>query len=600
MKIKFLWLTLSCLLVLSLIFTSCGTKTTETTTSTSTTPTTKPTTTATVTTKITTTTTTTTGNWWDKLGVPQYGGVFNFRTTQDPRAFDSYYGRDDGVGHGLVLERLFMPNWLVDRAEYNYVGMYIPPKYWAGQLLESWEKPDLETIVGHVRQGVQWQDKAPVNGRELTAYDIEYNWHRQLGLGSGFTEPSPYIGAAAWRMVESVTATDKYTIVFKADKPTLAMEEVLICDETIMYQFAPEAQKQWGDLQDWRHLIGTGPYMLTNYVSGSSLTFKKNPNYWGYDERYPENRLPYFNEVKFLIIPDRATALAGLRSGKVDWVQDIPWDQAENLTQTNSELMQTNILADSAMGFQIRCDKTPFTDIRVRKALNMAIDRKTIAETYYGGVTEGIPYGLIGPNLPTLYTPFDQWPKEHQEGYIYNPAGAKKLLAEAGYPSGFKTNIVAGATHDLDLLQIVKSYFADVDIDMEIKVMDPVSVRAFTVDSRKHDQMAFYHTGAYGFPPNRSIVQRLSTHSTNMTYNNDPIFDDLYYKSQASLDFDEVEKLMKEADAYARTQHWVVTLLPTVTSIMYQPWVKGHSGETINNRMNHYLARFWIDQNLKK
>ena len=81
--------------------------------------------------------------------------------------------------------------------------------------------------------------------------------------------------------------------------------------------YPPEVIEEHGDAQDWRNLVGTGPYMLTDWVKDSSVTYTKNPNYWGYDEKFPENRLPYLDEVKSLIIPDSSTLLAALRTGKI-------------------------------------------------------------------------------------------------------------------------------------------------------------------------------------------------------------------------------------------------------------------------------------------
>ena len=84
----------------------------------------------------------------------------------------------------------------------------------------------------------------------------------------------------------------------------------------------PEVIEQHGDVRDWRNLVGTGPFMLTDIVEGASLTYTKNPDYWGYDEKYPENRLPYVDELTRLEIPEEATALAALRSGRIDFK---PW-----------------------------------------------------------------------------------------------------------------------------------------------------------------------------------------------------------------------------------------------------------------------------------
>jgi peptide/nickel transport system substrate-binding protein len=597
-KSKFLWLILSCLMVLSLVLASCSTKTTPTTT-----PTTKPTTTAILTTTLTsstavTATTPTAGaKWWDSLGVPQYGGTLTIRIKSDPRTFDTYFGRDGTGIDAWNYETLGMADWALDRQIYNFQVDDILPQYKVGRLAENWEQPDLQTIIFHIRKGVRWWDKAPANGREFTAYDVEWFWRRQLGLGSGFTKPSSFIGATTWAMVNSVTATDKYTVVFKAKEPTIAMFEVVV-DEVNMGEVNREAVEQWGDVQDWKHVIGTTPFVLDGYVSGSSLTYKKNPNYWGYDERYPQNKLPYVDQTKILIIPDDATAMAALRSGKIDMLTSIGWEKTLGLKKTNPELLHAGIRGGN-FGLQIRCDKTPFTDIRVRKALQMSLDLKTIAQAYYGGTTEGIAYGLIGPDMGDLYTPFSQWPKEVHEGYTYNPEGAKKLLADAGYPKGFKTNVVAQTSDDLDLIQLVKSYFAAVGIDMEIKTMDPTTWRDYTMYSFKHDQMAWYHVGAYSYKPLQSLRQRYSKHGTNMTKNNDPVYDAIFEKALATLDPAEQKKLIKEADAYATSQQWVISTLPPVSFNSYQPWLKGYSGESFARYQCVYSARLWIDQKLK-
>ena len=159
-----------------------------------------------------------------------------------------------------------------------------------------------------------------MNGRELDAYDIEFNYHRMLGMGSGFTEPSPHVeGFLEATTIESVEATDVYTVVFKLRDPRLsALKEFLSDMHTAIYP--PEVIEQYGDAKDWRNLVGTGPFEIVDFVDGSSLTWEKNSNYWGYDEKYPENRLPYVDKVENVIIEDAATRLSALRTGKVDYV----------------------------------------------------------------------------------------------------------------------------------------------------------------------------------------------------------------------------------------------------------------------------------------
>jgi len=85
----------------------------------------------------------------------------------------------------------------------------------------------------------------------------------------------------------------------------------------------PEAVKKWGDVRDWHHAIGTGPWILDDFVPGVSATMIKNPNYWGHDERYPQNKLPYINRVNFSIIPDQEKTMAEMRAGRIDVCDQI-------------------------------------------------------------------------------------------------------------------------------------------------------------------------------------------------------------------------------------------------------------------------------------
>ena len=255
------------------------------------------------------------------VSAPEYGGTLTHRT-----AFN-YTGSLDTINYHVVgfilsgvLEKLTIADWAIDRDEYPFVGGYQLPLYaMTGALAESWETPDPLTYIFHIRKGVHWHNKAPMFGRELTAKDIEYNYHRVLGLGSGFTEPSIAPGQLQTLPFESITATDNWTVVFKMKKPYLSVP-IHIQDSNISYIYPPEVIEQYGGMNDWRNVVGTGPFELTDRVEGSSWTWTKNPDYWGHDEKYPENRLPYIDELRMLIIPEEAAAVAAIRSGKIDFM----------------------------------------------------------------------------------------------------------------------------------------------------------------------------------------------------------------------------------------------------------------------------------------
>ena len=252
---------------------------------------------------------------------PRYGGTLTTGWASTLLAHvDSWWGHNFGLAEkNGVLEKPTIANWAIDRNEWAISSANTPTSGLTGALAESWETPDDTTIVLNIRESVHWHDKAPMNGRGFTADDMVYNYHRLLGLGSGFTEPSPAIGALGQVGIESITASDEWTVVFKLERPHFfALGNIL--DYNTLWMYPPDVIEQHGDAKDWRNLVGTGPFMLTDYVEGSSLTFEKNPNYWGFDEKYPENRLPYVDKIITLLMQEEATRMAALRSGKIDYL----------------------------------------------------------------------------------------------------------------------------------------------------------------------------------------------------------------------------------------------------------------------------------------
>ena len=593
MKKRFFWLILSSILLISMLLASCGTKTTQTTTpTTSITTTQKTTTTGTVTTSKTTAATTSTSQ-----RNPTYGGTFSYRVNADPVNFDPYYYYTgvSTIVQKLTMEVLSMPDMKLDRNLYDFKISYTPMKYITGALAESWELPDLSTYIFHIRKGVNWQNLPPANGRELTAEDVAFSWNRLCGIGYGFTKP----GASAlgnYAMIKSVTATDKSTVVFQTTQPSLDQIRIILDDNGMPSIVNRDAIEKWGDIQDWKHVVGAGPYILKDYVSGSSITFVKNPNYWDYDDFIPQNRLPYIDNINILIIPDNATALAALRSGKIEIVEDLAFTQATSLAKTNPELSQVTRPASSD-AITYRLDQTPFSDIKVRKAMQMSIDLQTIAKTYYGGFVDGTPYGIITPALKGFYIPYSEWPADVKAGYAYNPDGAKKLLSEAGFPNGFKCTLTASTNADLDIFQILKSYLANIGIDMTINTMDFTSFAAFT-QAGKHQMCS--GNGTYAYPPMNCLNQRYYSHATGKILGiNDPTYNDLWTKAKTATDDNEFIKIVQQADMYAITQQWVLNVLPKVTFSVYQPWLAGFSGEVIGFRAGVTMSRFWIDEKVK-
>ena len=542
--------------------------------------------------------------WSDKLGNPQYGGEIVISSPSNIENFDPYFSEHLTGIYSAWLERLISEDWALDPAIFDY-KLIAPHQYLIGLLAENWEFTEPGTLVFHLHQGIHWQDLPPVNGREFTADDVAFHFHRLYGLGSGYTSPPPYHNTVPlFKDLISVSAIDKYTVAFKwtTHNPEIILQALVTNHSPALVIEAREAVEKWGDLSDWHHAIGTGPFILEDFVSGSSATLVRNPNYWGHDERHPQNKLPYVDKVKILIIPDRIKTLEAFLAGKIDAIEGISVEQAQTIKKTHPEIVQIPIPASGTTTMDIRNDKPPFNDVKVRKAMQMAIDLPAIAKSHYNGTIEPGPTSLASSVMKVWGKgwnfPYEAWPKDLKEEYAYNPMAAKRLLAEAGYPDGFKTNVVAG-TDDLKLLQIIKSYFAQIDIEMDILPMD---------SNHKYDQLA-YPGGSLGFnvEPFRQLprLQTGNPHNTRLMVS-DPMVDTFWPKAQAAGSIEEAKKIFRDANEYIARQHFAISLFQRPMHYsLYQPWLKGYNAQFgavswSPPSLSFYTSRFWIDQKLKK
>ena len=545
---------------------------------------------------------------------PEYGGTFTHAYCCSPPDFDSLYGHGGGrrAGFAGVVEKLGWVDWAMDRNLYSWSEL-VPDSVMRGHLAESWETPDPRTYIFHIRQGVHWHNRPPVNGRELTAKDVEYNYHRYLGLGSGFTEAAVYhanpLGAIG---VESVTATDEYTVVFKLAEPNwVALSAVLL--QPSAHINAPEVIEEYGEIDDWRNQVGTGPFMVTDFVDGSSVTKTKNPDYWGYDEKYPENRLPYLDEVVMLVIPDDASRIAALRTGELDYVgiltdnSIVSTDVGLRLQQTNPELQMFTRPHPTfnKSGFVFNTSKPPMGDVRVRHAMQMALDLETIKDSYWKGMAETAPQGFLGSGLVEFgyVTPFEEWPEEIKRYYRYDRAGAEKLLDEAGFPRGadgirFRTTLNVRELHDTFFYEIAVEHFREIGVDVEMTVYDTATWagRIGTGD----DGMVSFSAGFVHHP-----AMMLPTFTSNNSFKpaqvQDPAFDAMVEALKAATELEEYESRAREASMYLTEQHWSMWGGAAFEFTFVQPWVTGYNAESkAGGDRGPIVARLWIDQDLKK
>jgi oligopeptide transport system substrate-binding protein len=222
---------------------------------------------------------------------------------------------------------------------------------------------------------------------------------------------------------------------------------------------AKEWVEKWGREIN-RHPLGTGPYMLDHWTSGREILVTRNPNYYAPDK-------VYLDAIRFEFSLNPSTALLKLERGEVNVLGDyIPPAEYVHVT-TDPELKK--LVAEEPVPaidyLFMNVDVKPFDDVKVRQAVSMAVDRERIIKLLSGAadpLTQVLPAGIAG----------------HQEGaagefYAYDLARAKELLAEAGYPDGFKTKLYS---HNVDpwpkVLQSVQNDLKQIGIDAEVKVLD--------------------------------------------------------------------------------------------------------------------------------
>jgi peptide/nickel transport system substrate-binding protein len=468
---------------------------------------------------------------------------------------------------------------------------YIPTRFVKGNLAESWETPDPLTIVLHLRKGVMFQAKPGVMvSREMTADDVVFCINR--------IHDSPKITLYGNYVKPAASAKDKYTVVVKM-KEFDANWVVNVGTGYYTRIYPPELVK--AGINDWKNAVGTGPFILTSYVSGASLTFEKNPNYWGtttIDGK--EYKLPFVDKLEWPIIVDESTRLAALRTGKCDINESVSYKYRDSLAQTNPDLTRYKYLVVSHYPLVMRMDVKPFDDIRVRRAISMAIDREGYITSFCGGDAEMLPWPYPSSWGEDFYTPIDKLPESARELFEYNPTKAKQLLADAGYPTGFKTEMVIQSTMGDYGAFLAANLKQNLGVEVELKLYD-YAVYLSIMYGRTYKAM--YFMGRSNSDPLRILTTSgVPGELWNSAMMNDPYYTENIKKAATMTNEVERNKLLKELNVYLIDQVGYAIIPSGYTYSYAQPWVKNWYGDLNLSTRGAGLvhANAWLDLNLKK
>ena len=513
--------------------------------------------------------------WGAEAGQPRRGGTLRVRGF-DPPNFDPHL-----TVAGFTQSTV---GFVYSKLVRHKVGGDMPPGTFIIEpdLAERWEEQDDTTYVFHLRQGVKWHNKPPVNGRELVAEDVKFTYDRFL------TETS---NANRYLLdsVDRVEVVDRYTVKFLLKEPYVWLLSVLAYPQS-MWIVAPEVVQQFGDLKKAESVIGTGPFMLERYEPNVKTIFKRNPDYY-------RDGQPYVDAVEWLVIPDESTGLAMYRTGQIDCGPGINWavrqQDLEALKKSHPHLVYQDFLSQSGGVINMRTDMPPFTDVRVPRAISHAIDRQALVEAVWG---RGAPTAAVSRGLVEWSLPIDQL-GAGAKYYQYDPQEARRLLAEAGFSKGFKTQltVTSGLGRDLvDDAQLVQRFLKDVGIDAELKIQEYGAYVATTVQG-KFEGLARSPMGVVWEPDGRLYRAYASDSSRNVGHVDDATLTAMLKQQRRTKELEARKQLIFDIQRYVAEQQYYVYLNANTVTTSWQPYVKNFAPNHSFDYGNR-AAALWLER----
>ncbi len=531
---------------------------------------------------------------------PQYGGTLQVATmnralsvlTWDPADWNWKNNHDTGQ----FYEQLFSGD--LSKAKRNggkypfYADAWLPSDAVRGELAESWEmKENPLRIEVKLRKGIMFPEKPGVmQSRELVADDVVFSYNR--------LDKSPKKIATYFDHIEKVEATDKYTVVFSLKSYNAEWD----------YRFGwgyysaiyPKEVVDAG-ATNWKNLNGTGPFMLTDFVQGNANTYSKNPIYWDKEKiGGTEFKLPFVDKLIYRNIKDEATATTALRTGKLDIMELVRWSDMEELKKSVPQLKWSKWLSMNGQFLAMRVDTKPFDDIRVRRALNLAVDKQEIVKAYYNGHAELFSYPQH-PDYTGYYEPLSAMPESVKELFTYNPDKAKKLLAEAGLPRASRSRFrfCSCQPDHQDLLPLIAAYLERVNVKLEIQ---PMEYGAFLSAMTSKTNAPGYLMNNGHTNPTTTIRKSFVTGQVwNPSQWADPAYDKKMEVAYQERDETKRQAELKEMTIEILDKAPYIWLPTPYLYTAWWPWVKNYGGELRVGavRLGPIYARIWIDQEMK-
>lgn len=462
-------------------------------------------------------------------GTPKRGGTITWAMSSDPVTLAPF-----GVGNTSSSEAKNLAYESLVRWDQE---LKVQPA-----LAESWETPDNKTYVFHLRKGVKFH-----SGKELDSADVVYS------LNSQKTPPPPGNVTSFYPKIGGVEAVDKYTVKLNMSQPDGTVLGYLAWN--IYSHIVPDGLY---DKTDPRNTAdGTGPFKITEFVPNDHVTLVRHADYW-------RSGYPYLDGITLKVLADQQARVAALRSGAVDGAS-ISADIIPTLkNDANLKVLKTVTAAFREIQMTIKGAGKPWENVKVRQAINSAIDRQAIIDNVYGGDAS------FTSKIPTSY---GDWPIPEAElrskWQKYDLDAAKKLMSEAGV-SGFDVTLqaIANPNDYVQIAEIVKAQLSKIGINVTVQ---PLEIGTFAQNNS---------TGAFEWA---STGRGMRGDPSGYMSDFDPTGSTYKAWFEGGWKNDELTQLLNDAlgnpdqakrhDQYRRMQEIVLTewpTIPTVDPTLYQ------------------------------
>jgi peptide/nickel transport system substrate-binding protein len=396
-----------------------------------------------------------------------------------------------------------------------------------GDLAESWDVSDDGSVYTfHLRPDAKFSDGSPV-----TADDVVFSVERAAAEDS--------LVFWTFEAMKDIEAVDPQTVKITLNGPAAPFaNDIALWGASIVSKASAEAGTADGGLS----LVGSGPFILDSWQKGEQIVLKKNPYYWEKDSA--GNQLPYLDQVNLILLADDNTRMLKLQAGEIDTALNVPYNQIEPLSQDPNLIISATPLY-GITSVALNQKKPEFADVKVRQAMNFALDREAMVQTALFG------YGRVACspiNLVWFYT--DEY------CYTYDVEKAKQLMAESSAPDGFSASLMipTGNSVDNQLAVMMKDMLAQINIDVAIEPIDQ------STQSERRSQGDYDMTMSDGtsdnLDPNANMLFCcVSDGGADSSYTGwkDPEVDAIFRKTQTELDFekrgeyyDEFQRLVME------------------------------------------------------